>query len=461
MLKRAPIRLRLTLWYVLLLAVILAVFAAGIYLLLRQSLYENLDDSIQNRAANLLDLVQYDEDSLFLPDQARSSRSSHEEQFVRVFDVSGEVSFGDSQVAVDTEAVASALAGKITGRSTGIALDDDVMRVITFPIIRDVGILGVLEVGQSEDEVSETLASLLLIIGVAYPVTLLVAGFGGVFLAGRALSPIDDITRTVQRMSAEDLGQRLNLSLPDDEVGRLARTFDEMTARLDDSFRRQRNFTADASHELRTPLTVIKGQIDVSLQKERGPEVYREVLGAVNEEVDHLIRLAESLLALTRADAGQISLVLDEVSIADLVRGVVEQTRSLANDRKVGLRFEDGPLVTIRADEDLLLHLMLNLLENAIKNTPAGGQIVVTWRTNGSQVEVRVQDSGVGIASEHIPFLFDRFYRVDKGRSRVEGGVGLGLAISRWIAQAHGGSIQVESAPGKGSSFTVLMPIPS
>ena len=318
--------------------------------------------------------------------------------------------------------------------------------------------MGALELGQSEDDVSETLASLLLIMGIAYPVTLVVAGFGGVFLAGRALSPIDNITRTVRHISAEDLDQRLNLRLPDDEVGRLARTFDEMIARLDDAFRRQRQFTADASHELRTPLTIIKGQIDVSLQKEREPEAYRQVLRSVNEEVDHLIRLAGSLLTLTRADAGQIPLVFDEVDVAELMTGVVEQVRPVALDKGVGLWFDNGSSVTIKADEDLLLQLMLNLLDNAIKYTPSGGQVNVGSNVNGSQVELRVQDTGVGISREHLPYLFDRFYRVDKGRSRAEGGVGLGLAISRWIAEAHGGTIRVESVPGKGSTFIVLLP---
>ena len=164
--------------------------------------------------------------------------------------------------------------------------DDDPMRVKTLPIIREGVIRGALEVGQSEDDVSETLSSLLLIMAVAYPITLVVAGFGGLFLAGRALSPIDRISKTVHHISAEHLDQRLNLRLPDDEVGRLAQTFDEMIARLDNAFKRQRQFTADASHELRTPLTIIKGQIDVSLQKDREPEAYRQVLQAVNEEVD-------------------------------------------------------------------------------------------------------------------------------------------------------------------------------
>ena len=461
-LNRVPIRLRLTFWYVFLLAVILAVFAAGVYLLLRHSLYQALDESIQNRASTLLNIVQYEGDRPFLPDHAPSGDPSQGEDFARVFGLSVEMSFDSTgalgQAPVDTQAVASALSGKSTRHSARIIADDDPIRVITLPIIRDGAILGALEVGQSEDDVSETLASLLLTLGIAYPVTLVVAGLGGVFLAGRALSPIDNITRAARQISAEDLGQRLDLRLPDDEVGRLARTFDEMIARLDDAFRRQRQFTADASHELRTPLTVIKGQIDVSLQKEREPEAYRQVLRAVNEEVDRLIRLVGSLLTLTRADAGQIPLTLEDVDIGEVVTGAAEQVRSTASDKGVGLHVDPGPPTILQADEDLLLQLMLNLLDNAIKYTPSGGQVTVGWRMNGDQVELRVQDTGIGISHEHLPYLFDRFYRVDRGRSRAEGGVGLGLAISGWIAEAHGGSIRAESVPGEGSTFTVLLP---
>ena len=363
MLSNAPIRLWLTLWYVLLLAVILAVFAAGIYLLLRHSLYQNLDDTIQNRAGTLLNIVQYEGDRPFFSDQA-SSGDSQGERFSRAFDVSGKMSFDNTgalrQVPVDAQAVASALLGKSTRHSTRIVAEDDPVRVITLPIIRDGAILGALEVGQSEDDVSETLASLLLMMGIAYAVTLVVAGFGGLFLAGRALSPIDKITRTVRHISAEDLGRRLNLRLPDDEVGRLASTFDEMLARLDDAFRRQRQFTADASHELRTPLTVIKGQVDVSLQQEREPEAYRQVLGAVNQEVDRLIRLAGTLLTLTRADAGEIPLVFDRVDVAELTAGVLEQVRPRATDKGVALRFDNGSPVTVQVDEDLLLQLIPN-----------------------------------------------------------------------------------------------------
>jgi HAMP domain-containing protein len=242
MLRYVPIRLRLTLWYVVLLAIILAVFIASVYLLLRQSLYRNLDESMLNQANALLDVVQYEGDRLFLPSEVSEMDRSQDEDFVRLFDASGNLLRFDNtaalgQVPVDAEAVANALRGESITRRVKIGEDDDPMRVITLPIIQDGEIVGVLEAGQSEEDVSDTLTLILLIMSLAYPVALLAASFSGMFLAGRALSPIDHITRAARQISAEDLNQRLNLRLPDDEVGRLARTFDEMTARLSVSLR--------------------------------------------------------------------------------------------------------------------------------------------------------------------------------------------------------------------------------
>ena len=456
------IRLRLTLWYVFLLALILAAFSAGIYLTLRHNLYDNLDDSIQNRANVLLDIVRYEGNQPTLAGVVSSNDPNQGESFVRVFDLSGRLIFDNSAAAgvvpIDPRAVESALVGKTVTRSANAG---ETFRVRTLPIERDGRISGVLEVGQSQDDVADMLRTFLFIVGIAYPLTLVVASFGGVFLAGRALSPIDNLTRLARHISAEDLDQRLNLQLPDDEVGRLARTFDEMIAGLDDAFRRQRQFTADASHELRTPLTAIKGQIDVALQRQRDPAAYRQVIQIVNEEVDRMIRLVSSLLTLTRADAGQVPLAFEAVSLPDVVGAAVEQVRPVASERGIELQLVSSPAVTLWADEDLLLQLLLNLLDNAIKYTPAGGQVTVGWNVGAVQVELWVRDAGIGIASEHLPHLFDRFYRVDKARSRAEGGAGLGLAISRWIAEAHGGSISVESALGKGSTFTVTLSIAS
>jgi heavy metal sensor kinase len=454
------IRLRLTLWYVLLLALILAGFSAGIYLTLQHNLYANLDDSLETRANDLLPLVSYQEGGPTLSQNVSANSPDLGEQFVRVYDSAGRLTFDSSGAAgvvpVDKGAVRTALAGGTV--THGISVTGDSFHVRIAPIEQNGRVTGALEVGRSAEDVSDTLRSLLLILGIAYPVTLAVAGFGGVFLAGRALSPVDKVTRLARRISAEDLGQRLSLRLPDDEVGRLARTFDEMIARLDDAFRRQRQFTADASHELRTPLTAIKGQVEVALTWPRDPAAYREVLQAVNEDVDRLIRLVGSLLTLARADAGQIPIAQEAVDVSGLVEAAVEQVRAAAGQRNIQLVVEAGPSVTLPADEDLLLQLLLNLLDNAIKYTPSGGEVTAGWSTDGSQVSLWVHDTGVGIASEHLPHIFDRFYRVDKARSRAEGGVGLGLSICRWIAEAHGGSISVESLPGKGSTFTVRLP---
>jgi len=268
---------------------------------------------------------------------------------------------------------------------------------------------------------------------------------------GRVISPVDKVTSLARRISAENLGQRLNLRLPDDEVGRLARTFD-------DAFRRQRQFTADASHELRTPLTVMKGQVEVALQKERSNTEYREVLEAVNLEVDRLIGLAGSLLTLARADAGEIPLTLEAVDLGELVSGTVEHMRPFAAKKNIGIEVTTGPAATVQVDEALILQLILNLLDNAVKYTPEGGRVTVGW-DRSTRVELWVEDTGIGIPEEHIPHVMDRFYRVDDSRGRSEGGVGLGLAISRWIDEAHGGSLHVESNSGQGSTFTAALPI--
>jgi heavy metal sensor kinase len=454
------IRLRLTLWYVLLLAVILAGFSAGIYVTLRHNLYSNLDDSLQTRSADLLPLVRYDGAAPTLTENVSLSGGNLDEQFVRVYDNAGRLTFDDSGgvgvVAVDGPAIEKALAGGTATR--GIDVNGEPFRVRVVPIEQNGATVGALEVGRAADDVSDALRSLLLILGIAYPVTLALASMGGIFLAGRALAPIDKLTRLARRISAEDLSQRLDLRLPDDEVGRLARTFDDMIARLEDAFRRQRQFTADASHELRTPLTAVKGQVEVALTRPREPEAYREVLQNVNEEVDRFIRLVGSLLTLARADAGQIPLSPEMVDIADLVASAVEQVRPAARQRNVALDLAPGPPVTLRADEDLLLQLLLNLLDNALKYTPAAGDVSAGWTADSAFVDLWVRDTGAGIAVEHLPHIFDRFYRADKSRSRAGGGAGLGLSICRWIAEAHGGSISVESTPGQGSTFTARFP---
>ena len=250
-------------------------------------------------------------------------------------------------------------------------------------------------------------------------------------------------------------------SPPQDEVGRLANTFNDMIARLDAAFQRQRQFTADASHELRTPLTAIKGQIEVALSRRREADAYRHVLEGVNDEVHRLIRLVGSLLTLARVDAGEILVSKEPVDLSELVTGAVEQVRPAAGDRNVVIDFNGDAGAKLQADQDLLLQLLLNLLDNAIKYTQPGGKVNVGWGVNDGVGWLTVCDTGIGIPAEHLKQVFDRFYRIDAARSRSEGGAGLGLSISRWIAEAHGGELSLKSEQGKGTTVELRLPLPA
>jgi signal transduction histidine kinase len=244
---------------------------------------------------------------------------------------------------------------------------------------------------------------------------------------------VDQITRAAQTIGVNDLSQRLNLDLPDDELGRLARTFDAMIARLDEAFYRQQRFTADASHELRTPLTIIKGDLSLALARRRDAEYYHQILVEVDEEVDQMGRLVERLLALARADAEGLALQRQATDLSASLADLVEQTRPLAEARGLDLIAQIAPGLTATVDPDAVTQVVLNLLDNAIKYTPSGRVRLKAHRTapDGDEVRIAVSDSGPGIPAEHLPHIFDRFYRVDRARSRELGGAGLGLSIAR------------------------------
>lgn len=462
------IRVRLTLWHVVALGLLLAVFVAGVYFALRRELRENLDSGIEARVEALLPLVDVSDGTPSLPpgvapvdldeDDDDEAPEPDDEVFVRLFDDAGvlvlDTSDSDETGSLEAGDVAAALDG--ASRWLTLTGGDDDFRVLISPVVRDGDVVGALAVGESDEEVAEALGALLTVVGVAFPLALLVAGVAGIFLTYRALAPIDRITRTARDISAADLSQRLDMDLPDDELGRLARTFDDMLERLDDAFRRQRQFTADASHELRTPLSIMRGQIEVALARPRSPDEYVETLEATGEQTERLIALTTSLLTLARADAGQIPIQPEPLEVSALVEMTVDQARHMAAERGVALSVE-GPETWIVADTTLMIQLLLNLLDNAVKHTPSGGEVRVTW-TADDELQLSVTDTGEGIPPKHLPHVFDRFYRVDTARTRVEGGAGIGLAISRWIVEAHSGTIIASSQPGEGSTFLVTLP---
>ena len=303
---------------------------------------------------------------------------------------------------------------------------------------------------------------------------LLVAALGGYWLAGKALRPVKMITRTANEISATDLRRRLHLRRRD-EFGELAATFDQMLARLEAAFKRQVQFTADASHELRTPLTIINLEINRALTQAERAEEYRQALEQIQAENEQMAAIVNSLLLLARADTGKMTLDLQKVDLSDIALASVERLLPLARQSQIALATGALPEVLVRGDPQYLGQMLTNLIENGIKYSSGIGKRVHVELTceQGRWGIVRVQDDGPGISEEHLPFLFERFYRVDKARSSrpkgsaqhskpgdtEPGGSGLGLSIAQWIAQAHGGEICVKSAIGAGSLFAVRLPL--
>jgi len=285
-----------------------------------------------------------------------------------------------------------------------------------------------------------------------------VAAAVGVFLTKRALKPVEKITEAAQEIEESDLSRRIEVQ-SEDELGRLAIVLNQMISRLEGAFKRQRQLTADASHELRTPLAVIQASSTLALRKKRTGSDYRKALESISIEATHMSTMVESLLFLARSDSGNKRLNLDKVNLSDLLTGLVSELELLFKGKGLQFRFEALQNLIVRGDRIELKRLFLNLLDNAVKYTLVGGIVSVSAVKKGDNALVAITDSGIGISQEHIPHIFERFYRVDAARSTDNEGMGLGLSICNQIVQLHGGHIEVESQLGKGSTFSVSLPL--
>jgi heavy metal sensor kinase len=267
------------------------------------------------------------------------------------------------------------------------------------------------------------------------------------------------MTEAARRISAEHLDERLETSGSGDELDRLAATLNDMLSRLDTAFRQIRQFSADASHELQTPLTILKGEIEVALRSARSPREYQRVLASALEESDRIAHLVEALLLLSRADAGVLRMDRQPVDLAEVVIEVVEHARVLAEAQGVTLASKPVTPLTIPGDRAHLRRLLLNLVDNGLKYTPAGGRVTLSLHREREWAALQITDTGIGLAAEEQERVFERFYRAHEVVSQGKEGSGLGLCIARSIAAAHGGRIEVQSAVGCGSTFTVFLPL--
>lgn len=379
---------------------------------------------------------------------------------VRLLDKDGKVSDTLGTAVGDMPQVQPTPQASFTTISTA---DKGQWRVYTLPLMMQGTVFGWLQVGQTIFLVDAQLGNLFIPVAIGALMILGLALLGGLFLANQALKPIDRVTRTAQSISLHDLGQRINYTGPADEIGRLAKTLDQMLERLERGFEQERRFTSDASHELRTPLTALKGRIEVTLSRVRSAEDYRQTLTELSLEVERLVRLTNSLLYLARLDQTKHQWEFETLDLKDLLESMVDSMESVAELKNIKLSGQLADDIAIQGNLDQLTRLFLNLLDNAIKYTPEGGQVTVRTEKieKTKKVHVSISDSGAGIAPEHLPHLFKRFYRAESGRESTSGGAGLGLAIANEIARQHGGALHIESRVGQGTTMCVELPLAS
>ncbi len=331
-------------------------------------------------------------------------------------------------------------------------------RIISTPVYRDGKFSGIIQLGTHLRFARKNLAHFRNYILIALPIMLILGTLGGWMLARRSLAPIGYIASKTRSITSRNLSERLMVRGTDDEMDDLIRTINEMIARLDSSFKGMADFTADVSHELKTPICAMRGEAEVLLLKQRKVEEYQEGLIHFIEQFDHLNQMINDLISLSKFDATQAELRMGPLRLDLLVNDLCNLFRVLAEQKDISLNADKIEEVTVLGDKVRLQQLFTNLIDNAIKYT-AKGSIRVTVEENTDSAVVRIKDTGIGISKAEQEKIFERFYRIDKSRSKETGGVGLGLSIAEWIAHAHGGRIEVDSEPDRGSVFTVYLPL--
>ncbi len=332
------------------------------------------------------------------------------------------------------------------------------VRRISFPISSQGRVDYILQTETSLDFVNETLHWLLITLGTATIGIFVMGWVGSNWIARMALAPVEDLGKTAATVSAQSLGTRVFLDAPYNEFQQLAKSFNSMFERLQRAFESQRQFVGDAAHELRTPLTAMRGNLEVALQRERPTEEYRDVLASSLGQVEHLAQLVKSLLTLTQFSGKHPPIDLKPISLKPFLEELVSELSILADEKGCIFSSHLQEVPDVLGDVGQLKQLMINLLDNAIRHTPEGGSVTARMQFLEDKVLLIVEDTGSGIPTEHLPHIFERFYRADQVRDRESGGTGLGLAIAKEIVLAHNGTINVKSEVEKGSVFTVSLP---
>lgn len=462
------IRTRLTFWYGTLLTVSLLALGSAFSYSLFKIFIDRIDEQVTSVANMMVHTVIRPSGELLLPKDfdiilGRFFGVRTEGNYIQVFDPHGVIiakssTLEDRTLPLTVKSYKQALAGQTSFDNVRGVFRYPV-RVLTRPIVfKEQGLVAIVQVGTSLEGLDDIFHSFAYIFVLGIAASVVIASVLGWFLAKKALKPVSDLTVLARRITAENLNERLDVAVPNDEIGRLATTINEMIARLEGSFMQIKQFTGDASHELKTPLTILKGEMEMALRSKDDVEYMRGVVSSSLEEIDRMSYIVRNLLDLARMDVEGKGVSKEMVSLERVVTERFEHFRRFAIDSRVELAILKNTSVTVYGDGVRLGQLVYNLIDNAIKYTPAGGRVEVTLDEEGAQAVLKVSDSGIGIAAEDLPYIFDRFYRVDKARTGALGGAGLGLSICKEIVLAHGGSIEAASTVAGGTVITVKLP---
>jgi heavy metal sensor kinase len=454
-----PIRIRLTAWYFAVLAVVLSAFGVSAYLEMRHSIRQTVDEELQIRAEGVHQLIER-AIQRGAEDDLQEGLREHTElrqggALLQVSDERGSWIYRSpvmSDYGVPRPATIPRRATEFLGKNVPLRIWTQKVSVA--------GESYVIQAAFEMDDFYGALDHFALLLFISIPSLLLCAAAGGYWISTRALAPVDQITRTARTISAQNLSSRLVVPKTGDELQRLSETLNGMLERLEAAFKKITQFTADASHELRTPVAVMRTRTELSLRKARSAEEYRDVIAEVLAELEKTSALIEQLMFLARADSGAETLHFTPTNVAEVLREACHQGSALAEAKQIAFQEQiSGDSMWVKGDTSSLRRLFLILIDNAVKYTPANGQVEVSLHRNDGFAVAEVRDTGIGIAEADLPSVFERFYRADKARTRELGGVGLGLSIGRWITEVHAGTIEVRSAPGHGSIFQVRLPI--
>jgi heavy metal sensor kinase len=462
--RALSIRRRLTIWYSLILLAILALVGGLSYSLLRTRLHQDLDASLLAVAQTIRrasppvvsagpgPLEQWMREAL--GDELYDT-------FFQLLDPQGQPGVRSPQpqrdrLPLSAQARANAMAGRSTFETVQL-VPQGATRLLTIPVVREGTVVQLIQVGLPLERTRQALARYFQTLLLVIPAGVALAALGGAAIARAALKPVDAMSATARRITAEDLAERIPRRGSGDELDRLADTLNAMLDRLEAAFAQLRRFAADAAHEIRTPLAALRGSMEVALRSERTPAEYRRVLASTLEDAERLIRVAEDLLLLSRAAAG-LEGPRQPLELEPLLVEVVELGARLGQAAGVTVRLKEVTPVAVLGDEGALRRAVRNLVDNAVKYTPAGGAVELSLARDRGTAVITVADTGIGLHPADAERIFEPFVRLDAARARETGGSGLGLAIARSIAVAHGGSLSVESAPGAGSRFTLRLP---